>query len=311
MAKRVALFLQDYLILNVIIFSAAAFFLPSWALAIKPYLNYFFALTMLCVGMLIPEAQIEMLKKKPHRAAAGSFMQFLLMPLLAYLCCLTFGINGDLKTGMILTGAVPGAMASNLMSALAGADVALSVSVTTLSTILAPLLTPTLLFLYGGESLKMPFLSMVWSISWLVVIPVVAGYLIKLRIKEKVERARVWLSATASLAIIIIVAIVVAANRESLFVTSLLIITALIIMNLSGYLFGYAGGALLKWNIEAKKTISLEVGMQNAGLGTVLTLTFFSPESAVPPAIYTVLCLITSAILVNFWEKRLVEREKE
>ncbi len=306
MAKRAAQFLQDYLVLNVIIFSAAAYFLPAWALAIKPYLNYFFALTMFCVGMLIPEEQIKMLKTKPQRALAGSLMQFFLMPLLAYLCCVAFGIKGDLRTGMILTGAVPGAMASNLMSSLAGADVALSVSITTLSTILAPMLTPLLLLFYGGNRLEMPFLSMVTSISWMVVIPVVAGYLIKLRIREKVKSARIWLSATASFAIIIIVAIVVAANRESLFATSLAIIGALIIMNFSGYIFGYAGGTLLKWNVEAKKTVSLEVGMQNAGLGTVLTLTFFSPESAIPPAIYTVLCLITSAILVNFWERRLI-----
>lgn len=308
MAKGIAIFFQDYLVLNVLIFSAAAYFFPIWALAIKPYLNYFFALTMFCVGMLIPEEQIELLKKKPQRAMAGSFMQFLIMPLLAYACCIIFGIKGDLRTGMILTGAVPGAMASNLMSALAGADVALSVSVTTLSTILAPLLTPLLLLAYGGSRLEMPFFSMVLNISWMVVIPVIAGYFIKLRIMGKAEGARIYLSATASLAIIVIVAIVVAANRESLFVSSLTIITALIIMNLSGYIFGYTGGALLGWNIEAKKTISLEVGMQNAGLGTVLTLSFFSPESAVPPAIYTVLCLLTSSVLVNFWERKLIKK---
>ena len=178
---KVASFIQDYLILNVIIFSVLAYVFPDRVLLAAPYLNYFFAVTMFCVGMLMPKEQVMMLKQKPLRAVSGTAMQFLFMPLLAFLSVWLFNVRGDARTGVLIAGAVPGAMASNLMSALAGADVALSVSITTLSTIVSPVITPLMLILYGGGKLDVQFLSMVFSICWMVVIPVIAGYFTKKR----------------------------------------------------------------------------------------------------------------------------------
>ncbi|MBI5375454.1 MAG: bile acid:sodium symporter family protein [Candidatus Schekmanbacteria bacterium] len=308
MTKKIASFIQDYLVLNVMIFSALAYLVPFWALSAAPYLNYFFAITMFCVGMLMPKKQVEMLRQKPTRAISGTAMQFFFMPLLSFLVVWIFRIDGDARTGILIAGAVPGAMASNLMSLLAGADVALSVSITSLSTIVSPILTPMMLMFYGGGKLELQFFSMVLSILWMVVIPVIAGYITKTRFEKTIEGVTVYLGAIASITIILIVSIVVASNREHILFSSLYVLAALIVLNFGGYLCGYGGGAILRWNVEARKTVAIEVGMQNAGLGTVLALKHFSKDAAIAPAIYTVLCLVTSSILVNFWEWRMKKK---
>ena len=310
MFLKFAAFIRDYLVLNVVIFSLLAYAIPFWALSFAPYLNYFFAITMFCVGMLMPRDQVLLLKQKPMRAVSGTIMQFFFMPLLAFFSASLFGIEGDSRTGILIAGTVPGAMASNLMSALAGADVALSVSITSFSTLLSPIITPLLLMLYGGGTIKIQFFSMVLSICWMVVIPVIGGYLTKMRFEKPVESVKTYLGALASTAIILIVAIVVASNHHHLFASSAIVLAALLLLNIAGYLCGYGGGKLLGWNVEAKKTVALEVGMQNAGLGTVLALTYFSKNAAIPPAIYTILCLITASLLVNFWEMRLKRNKR-
>lgn len=299
--KRIFRHISEFLVLWVIVFSILSYFFPYYFVVFKNFLEYFFSLTMLCVGMLLNPEHVKLLRKKPQRVLAGSLLQYSLMPLFAFITSQFFS-NTHIKTGIILVGSVPGAMASNLMSALANADVALSVSITTLSTLLSPLITPFLLKILAGNFVKVHFLKMFFKLLWMVVLPVVAGYFIRLKYSDWASKNRDYFAGTAAIAIIIIVAMVVAENSSNLSVKEIAVVFALLITNLSGYAGGYTVPLVLNWDIPQRKTIAIEVGMQNAGLGTVLALGTFGKTSAIPPAIYTVLCLITSSILVNLWE---------
>lgn len=306
-SKRVFRNIHENLVLWVIGGSLFSFLLPSIFKPVKPFLEWFFAITMFCIGVLLNPEHLSFLWRKPHRMFAGTLMQYTIMPSLAFIASLPFH-NENLKIGILIAGCVPGAMASNLMSALANADVVLSVSVTTLSTLFSPVVTPGLLYFLAGKFVKVDFFRMFINLLLMVVIPVCAGYLVKLRAGKSAENKKEYLAGTAGLAIILIVALVVAENRNSFSSSHLFILLALIFVNASGYFLGYLLPYLFRWPVEQRKTLSLEVGMQNAGLGTVLALSYFGGESAIPPAIYTVLCLLTSSILIKLW--RVMERVK-
>ena len=67
-------------------------------------------------------------------------------------------------------------------------------------------------------------------------------------------------------------------------------------------LIGFFAGYIGRLDFLRKKTLSIEIGMQNAGLGVVLALKHFGAEVAVPAAIFTVWCIFTASVLVYFWK---------
>ncbi|HJX70891.1 MAG TPA: hypothetical protein VJ346_03035 [Bacteroidales bacterium] len=75
-----------------------------------------------------------------------------------------------------------------------------------------------------------------------------------------------------------------------------------------GMLLGFFAGAAAKFDFRKKKTLAIEIGMQNAGLGVVLALKHFSDKTAIPAAIFTIWCILSASLLVNFW--RFVENKK-
>jgi BASS family bile acid:Na+ symporter len=105
------------------------------------------------------------------------------------------------------------------------------------------------------------------------------------------------------LTILWIIAIVVGLNRERLAGFEAAILLALLILNLAGYVAGYFGGGLLRLKQPMRRALTLEVGMQNAGVGTWLVLTVFKdePAAAIPPALYTFGCMFTGTILARVW----------
>lgn len=107
----------------------------------------------------------------------------------------------------------------------------------------------------------------------------------------------------ANLTILWIIAIVVGLNRQRLGLFEPAILIALLVVNLAGYLAGNAGGRLLRLPTSMRRALTLEVGMQNAGLGTFLALKVFGdePAAAIPTAIYTFGCMFTGTVLARLW----------
>ena len=113
----------------------------------------------------------------------------------------------------------------------------------------------------------------------------------------------------ASVVIVLIIMVVVAANRGQLTETSQFLMVALLILNMSAYGFAYVMGRLLGWPSVQRKTLVIEVGMQNAGLGSVLAMDHLGPVAAIPSAFYTALCVVTVAMGLPL-QRRLATRGK-
>ena len=147
----------------VILFGIVAYIFPRPFVALKPGMDWFFALTMFGIGAVLKIEDFRRIAAKPTIVLIGSVAQFTIMLLGAFAITKIFNLPTEVAVGLILTGSAPGAMASNVMSYIAKADTAYSVSLTTVSTLLAPLLTPGLTFILARSTLEKQPISMT---SW-------------------------------------------------------------------------------------------------------------------------------------------------
>lgn len=307
--NKVLRFFNRNLSLWVIIFAGIAYFFPAPFLGFKKFINLFFAITMFGIGLVISDEDYKNILKHPWSILYGNACQFIIMPLLALLTATIFDLSREVTVGLILTGSAPGAMTSNVISYLSKGDVAYSVSLTAIATILCPILTPLITLTLAGKMVPIPFFNMFQTIIYTVVIPLVIGFLIRRKFPDQVEKIGEVPPALSVGAIVVICSYVVAANNESLGKATLLILLAIIFHNLVGMVLGFLAGKLARFNFQRKKTLSIEIGMQNAGLGVVLALQHFSKEVALPAAIFTIWCIISASFLVNFW--KFFNREEE
>jgi len=288
----------------VIVGALAGYLAPGPFVAVKGFMDAFFAATMFGIGMLLDPADFVRIYRELRAVAIGTAAQFTIMPLGAFLVATALPIDAELRLGIILTGAAPGAMASNLLSYLAGADAAYSVSLTTVSTLLSPILTPLLTLLLAGTILPVPFFEMVRSVALMVLLPLLAGLGVKALLGNRVAPLLPVFPALSTTFIAVICAVVIAANRERLDELDSWILVAAFGLNFAGLGLGYLVGVLSGFDTLKKRALSIEVGMQNAGLGSVLALKHFGEHTALPAVVFVFVCIFTASLLVPFWKAK-------
>jgi BASS family bile acid:Na+ symporter len=193
-------------------------------------------------------------------------------------------------------------MASNVLTLMARGNVSYSVSLTASATLLSPIFVPiALLITLGHQTEDFPTEELIWKLCWMVVFPVVIGHLMSRRFPWWKAVAGRAAAIIANLAILWIIAVVVGKNRGNLVDIDSRLLWALLGLNLCGYLAGALGGVALRLPAPMRRALTLEVGMQNAGLGTVLAASLFDSAAAVAPALYTFGCMFTGTILARLW----------
>lgn len=253
--------------------------------------------------------------RMPKGIIVGVVFHYLIMPLIGFTIASLFHFSNEIAAGIILVGCCPSGLASNVMSYLARANLALSVSVTTISTLLAPFLTPLLLKLLGGSFVQINFWSMVWDITKIVIIPIVAGLAFHYLMRGRFNWLDKIMPLLSMAGIAIILAIMVAAGRDNLLKVGALLLVATFLHNVAGFFLGYWSARLLKFHERDCRTIALEVGMQNAGLATGLALTMGKIATAgLAPAIFGPVMNVNGSCLASWWHNHLpkeIPSEKE
>jgi BASS family bile acid:Na+ symporter len=274
--------------------------------------------TMLAIGMMLPRDEVRQIIRRWPTVLGGTALQYSAMPLLAFLAGRVFGLEGSDLIGVTLVGCVPGAMASNVLTLNAGGNTSYSVSLTTSATLLSPLVVPLVLALVlsgsgqvNSEVLQTASLKLLWT----VVLPVLLGHGLSRSVARVETWARRWGPLIANLAILWIIAVVVARNRQSLFRFNVELAGILLLMNLLGYFAGYLGGRAMRLPEPMRRALTLEVGMQNAGLGSMLAVSLFAgasdDEVAVAPAMYMFGCMVTGTVLSALWARYVPPTQKE
>jgi len=192
-------------------------------------------------------------------------------------------------------------MASNVIAYLAKTDVAYSIAMTSTATLLSPIFTPVLTYLYAHAIIEIPFLEMFLLIIKIVILPLCLGFVLRRFYRDKINNISYVFPAFSTVFISVICAVVVAVNRERLLKVSFVVFIAVFILNFSGLIFGYLAGAIYRFDERRRRTLSIEVGMQNAGLGALLALKLFNDETAIVPAIFATWCVISASILAEIW----------
>jgi len=307
---KIVRFVSSNIVLWVILFAVLAYFHPDIFLIFKKTINWFFAGAMFGIGLVLKTEDYQNIIKSPLAVLFGTICQFTIMPLLSLSIGILLKLPDTVILGLVITGAAPGAMTSNVISYLSKADVAYSISLTTVSTFLAPVLTPLLTLWLVGTRIPVDFLAMFNTIVITVVVPLLAGFLIRKTIPAIVEKIEDVPPMISVLSIVMITSYVVAANVNNLKMATLIILIAVFLINILGMVVGYLAGYIPRFDLRRKKTLAIEIGMQNAGLGVVLALKHFDETVAVPAAFYTIWCIISATIfvrIVNSFERKEVK----
>ena len=134
---------------------------------------------MLGMGMTIDFSDLKRIIFRPKAIILGVFLQFSIMPLLAFILAGLFNLQEQFILGFIILGSCPGGTASNIIAYLMDADVALSVSLTILSTILACVLTPLMIYFYGKTYVDVDVQGLIKSTFWIIIFPIIDGIILR------------------------------------------------------------------------------------------------------------------------------------
>ena len=283
---------------------AVALLIPAQLSPLSAGTNYALGIIMFGMGLTLTPPDFALVVKRPLPVLVGVVAQFVIMPTLAWVLAKAFQLDPMLAAGVILVGCAPGGTSSNVISYLARGDVALSVTMTSISTLLAPLMTPLLTQWLAGQYMPVDAGSMAMSIVRMVLVPVVGGLIVRVLFSGFVERilpAMPWVSV---LGICYVVLAVVSKSATTILSAGLLVLLVVACHNVLGYLLGYGAGRILGRDARVCRTISIEVGMQNSGLAATLAGTYFSPEAALPGAVFSTWHNLSGAVLAAVYRRR-------
>lgn len=279
-------------------------------------------LIMFGMGMTLSWERCVRALARPGWIVLGVLAQYSLMPLIAFVLSLVFGLNQWLAAGVILVGCCPGGTASNVITFLADADVPLSVSITLASTLLAPIFTPLLFWVYAQQflgffretTIDVPIWTLVRGII-LIVVPILVGLGLKRSLwgDEPVELIKQGFTLLSVVVIAMIVGFVVAdAMVKGTLEWSVVLIVPVVFHNLLGLGSGFGLASLFSLPRESLRAVSIEVGMQNSGLAVALAgLIGGQVENpgmdasvlALPAVLFSVWHNISGPLLASIWSR--------
>jgi BASS family bile acid:Na+ symporter len=256
------------------------------------------------MGLTIEVKEFKNTLKNIRWITLTLFLQFTIMPLLALILSVILKLPLEISLGFIILGSCPGGTASNVIAYLCNGNVTLSLLCTLVSTVFAIFLTPLLILLCAGQTIEIPVVELISSTSKIILIPLSMGLLIKFYFYDYIEKINFFFPTISEVTVALIISIIFAINFENFNFMTYKILVGVIFHNLSGLIIGYFVAHYFKIPLKEKKTIAIEVGMQNSGLGMGLALVHFNNLVALPSAIFSIWHNISASVLVYLSKKK-------
>ncbi len=302
-------------VFTIMIFAAvsAAMYFPQYFIQIGDFklsglIIPLMQIIMFGMGTTLSIKDFSAVLKMPKGVLIGLVAQFSMMPFIGWSLTKIFSFPPEIAAGIILIGSCPSGLASNVMSYLARANVALSVTLTAIATLMAPLMTPLLMQLLAGEYVEVNFWKMVIDIVQIIIVPVGLGLIFNHFLHGKFKALDAIMPVISMLGIGLIIVVITSAGRNDLLVVGPLLILACLLHNLCGYLLGFWAAKALGMPPRDCRTIALEVGLQNAGLGSGLALAMGKLSTVgLAPAIFSPIMNSTGSTLALWWRARTKE----
>lgn len=280
----------------------------------QPLISVMLGLIMLGMGLTLSFDDFKRIARIPKCVGAGVVLQFTVMPLAGISLAMIFGLETGLAVGLILVSCCPGGTASNVVAYLANANLALSVTMTMASTLIAVIATPLLTGLLAGKYVEIDQWNLFINMVSIVLLPVVAGVLLNRYMPKLTEKVAI-ISPLASVVVVVLIVGAIIANSKALIEAHFgVLMLAILFLHIFGFGLGYLITKALGFGVEERRTISIEVGMQNSGLGSSLASTptfaaqFATPMQAalapVPSAISAVYHVVIGSFLAAIWRRQ-------
>ncbi|HEY1172297.1 MAG TPA: bile acid:sodium symporter family protein [Verrucomicrobiae bacterium] len=264
------------------------------------------AIIMLGMGVTLTFQDFKDVLKMPRPIAVGFFAQFSIMPFLGWSVARMLELPTPFAVGLILVSCCPGGTASNVVTFLARANVALSVLMTMCTTFAAVFMTPLLTKWLAGTLIHVDAWGLFFSTVQVVILPVVIGLLANHYSPKLVNSIQPVAPLISVVTIALICASIIGQSATAVKDSAGKLILAVFLLHALGFLLGYLFARILGYDKQVCRTVSIEVGMQNSGLGVVLAKKHFpaEPLTAVPCAISSVFHSVIGSVLAGIWRWR-------
>jgi BASS family bile acid:Na+ symporter len=303
-------FLANIFPVWVVVCSLLAFWQPRLFDWFQPYIVPGLGVIMLGMGLTLSGDDFRQVFRMPRPIFVGVAGQFLLMPLLGWSLAHLMQLPKELAVGLILVSCCPGGTASNVVTYIARANLALSLLMTMCSTFAAIALTPLLTKLLAGQLVPVDAYGLFVSTVQVVLLPVLAGLALHHALPRLVDAAQPVAPLVAVITIAFICANIIGNNADAIRQYGLTLILAVCALHAGAFLLGYGFAWLFGYDELIRRTVSIEVGMQNSGLGTVLAKKHFASPltgvalAAVPCALSAVCHSVIGSLLAAFWRMK-------
>ena len=278
-------------------------------------LNIALALVMFGVALGISISDFKNLIEQPRLVLIGILSQFVVLPFVTFLFILLINPQPSIALGMMMVAACPGGNVSNFMTHLAKGNTALSISLTAFATFLAMVMTPFNFQLYGNlyqptaeilKSIQLEPFELVKLVILILGIPLILGMLLRFKNEMLADKLSKILKP---LSIVIFIAIVIIAFSKNLEVFNNYIHHVLLIgvsHNILAIIIGFLVARIFKLSFKNQKTLAIEIGIQNSGLGLLLIFTFFDGIGgmAILAAFWGIWHIISGLLLAWYWSNK-------
>lgn len=259
---------------------------------------------MLGMGLTLKITDFKILFKNPRWIIIGVLTQFSVMPFLGWAISKILDLPNFFAVGLILVSCCPGGTASNVIAYLSNLNVAFSVTMTFISTITGVVLTPLLITNISGELINVDLDSLLLSTTKVVLLPVVIGLFVSKYFQSFTNKIIVYSPSIAVIFIVLIVASIIGEGKEIILNSGINLLISIMILHLLGFIIGYAISFIFLRDKKLSKTICIEIGMQNSGLGVVLAKeNYVNPSTAIPSAISSLVHSIYGSIFVSIFKE--------
>ena len=268
----------------------------------QPYVVPGLAVVMLGMGVTLSVNDFKAVLRMPRPVVVGFLAQYSIMPFLGWLIARLFDLPTPFAVGLILVACCPGGTASNVVTFLARANVALSVLMTLCSTFAAIIMRPLLTQWLAGTLVQVDGWGLFKTTVQVVLLPVLGG----LALHHLAPRAGKVIQPVAPFVSVVVIALIcgsiIGHSAEAIKASAARLLAAVLLLHAGGFALGYFWARILGYDRLIRRTLSIEVGMQNSGLGVVLARKHFAdPLTATPCAISSVFHSVIGSLLAAGW----------
>ncbi len=282
----------------------AMLFPPALTWFHGPWITYGLGVIMLGMGLTLKVQDFKRILIYPKWILLGVVLQYTVMPFAGLALATIFELPKMMAVGLILVASCPGGTASNVVAFIAKANVALSVSMTAISTLAAIFMTPLLTDYLVGSRLDVDAWKLFIGTVKVVLVPILLGVSLNTFFHKSTEKLLPVAPPIAVIIIALIVGSIIGQGKAEILASGPNLFIAIGLLHLIGFVLGYLISKLFFKDEQVARTISIEVGMQNSGLGVVLAKQNFGQMATIPGAISALTHCVYGSIAVYLWNRK-------